>query len=248
MVRALPCQGRGRGFESPWSRIRKPNMLKSNKDIAHLLRSVAASYLLSKKNRFRIIAYEQAADAVEHLNREVYDLWQNNELDSISGIGATLTGHLDEYFKMKGNNDCYLVKQINKYPLSIYEMMKVPGIGAKRAYVFAKKINIEDSKSAIDDLLQAAQNEKISTLEKFGKKSERAIIEAIQVYRQSVSEPPRMPLPYAHRLSEEIIAYLKKSRFVDRVEALGSLRRRVATIGDIDLAVVCNSEASQRVI
>ena len=37
----------------------------SNKDIVHLLKSVAAAYTLTGAIRFRVIAYEKAADAVE---------------------------------------------------------------------------------------------------------------------------------------------------------------------------------------
>jgi len=54
----------------------------SNKEIAELLRNVAAAYILKgeKENRFRIIAYEKAADGVEHLSRELRDVWQDGKL------------------------------------------------------------------------------------------------------------------------------------------------------------------------
>jgi DNA polymerase (family 10) len=46
-----------------------------------------------------------------------------------------------------------------------------------------------------------------------------------------------MPLPYADRLAKQIIEYLKHKPNVIRADALGSLRRMSATIGDIDIAV-----------
>ena len=46
-----------------------------------------------------------------------------------------------------------------------------------------------------------------------------------------------MLLPYADRIAQEIINYLKESPAVLEAYPLGSLRRQVATIGDIDIAV-----------
>jgi len=49
----------------------------TNLEIAELLRDVAASYQLQDQNkyRFQIVAYERAADAVEHASSELKDLW-----------------------------------------------------------------------------------------------------------------------------------------------------------------------------
>ena len=67
----------------------------SNKEIAHLLRSVAAVYLLTGGNRFKQIAYENAAGIIEQLSREVRDIWQENKLTDIPGIGASIASSLE---------------------------------------------------------------------------------------------------------------------------------------------------------
>lgn len=56
-----------------------------------------------------------------------------------------------------------------------------------------------------------------------------------------------MPLPYAHALALDIIAYLKKLP-IKRADALGSLRRMVSTIGDIDIAVATDSLDPKQII
>ncbi len=55
----------------------------TNLEIAELLDAIAASYKLKDetKNRFRIIAYQRAADAVEHLSSEAKDLWEDKTSD-----------------------------------------------------------------------------------------------------------------------------------------------------------------------
>jgi DNA polymerase (family 10) len=45
-------------------------------------------------------------------------------------------------------------------------------------------------------------------------------------------------MPFADIIALELIAYLTKLKEVERVDILGSLRRKVATIGDIDLSIV----------
>ena len=53
-----------------------------------------------------------------------------------------------------------------------------------------------------------------------------------------------MPLFQALPVAEEFIAYLFKSRVISQAEPLGSLRRKLATIGDIDIAI-CSSKPKE---
>src|SRR3990170_3056878 len=73
----------------------------TNTQIAELLRAIAASYQLKgeEKNRFRIIAYQRAADAVEHSTSELKDLWDDGKLKDVPGIGESIASHLDELFR-----------------------------------------------------------------------------------------------------------------------------------------------------
>lgn len=223
-------------------------MKTANKDIAHLLRSVAASYELKGYNRFRRIAYEQAADTIEHLNREIYDIWQNGELKKVHGIGSTLAENIDEYFSKKGSAETYIRKQINEFPLSVYEIMKVPGLGAKRAYKLSREFGITDPKTAINRLLTIAKAGKISALEGYGERSQSAIITSIETFQKEENSEERMPLAYSQGLADELIEYMRKNEHVEQIDVLGSLRRRVATIGDIDLAVVAAKKHFRSVI
>ncbi len=58
----------------------------------------------------------------------------------------------------------------------------------------------------------------------------------IERYKKGAIKENRMVLPVADALANELIAYLGV-----KVDKLGSLRRQVATIGDIDLAVATNN-------
>ncbi len=219
---------------------------QSNKDIARLLRDVAAAYLLRNEIRFKIIAYEKAADAIEQMNRELKDIWKEGKMKGIPGIGPTITTHLEELFKT-GKSD-HFNSIIWSMPEAIYPLMRVPSIGPKKAFKLVKELNIEKADSAIDTLLKHALDGKIETIEGFGAKSQDEIIKAIQLYKQSDRKTERMPLPYAKELANQIMTYMKKLDYITHIDSMGSMRRSVSTIGDIDIALSCPEEKTEEVI
>src|SRR3989344_8806695 len=103
----------------------------TNTELAELLRDIAAAYKIKgeKKNRFRIIAYERAADAVEHLSSEAKDLWDEGKLVDVSGIGPSIASHLDDLFS-RGRSK-HFDQLLGSLPAAIFELMKIPGVGAK---------------------------------------------------------------------------------------------------------------------
>jgi len=86
------------------------NLEVNNLQIAELLRDVAASYQLQdkrslasktgkEKNKFKIIAYERAATAIEHASSELKDLWDEGKLKDVPSVGEAIAEHLDELFR-----------------------------------------------------------------------------------------------------------------------------------------------------
>lgn len=209
----------------------------SNQQIAKLLKNVAASYTIKneKKFRFQIIAYQRAADTVNNLSSELKDYYFDGKLDLLPGIGETLKSHLIELFKKgKVKHFEWVLKGI---PDTVFILMDIPSFGPKKAYRLVKEFNLNDPKTVIKDLEKVAKENKIAPLESFGDKSQSDILRALAEFKEGKGKTTRMTLPYAFEISEKIVTYLKQSPDVEKVEALGSLRRRVPTIGDIDLAV-----------
>ncbi len=210
----------------------------NNLEIAELLRSVAAAYKLKgqNENRFRIIAYERAADAVEHASSELKDLWDEGKIDDVPGIGTSISEHLDELFR-KGRSK-HFEDVMKGLPPAMFEMMKVPGIGAKTAYKLTQELGIKDSKNAISLLEKAINEGKVRKIEGFGEQSEESLQKAI---KETKERTVRILLPYAEKIAEDVILWLKKERNVKRADALGSLRRRASTVGDIDIAAATDN-------
>ncbi|KKS71177.1 MAG: PHP domain protein [Candidatus Daviesbacteria bacterium GW2011_GWA2_42_7] len=200
----------------------------SNSNVAKMLRGVAAAYTLKKATIFQIRAYENAADAIEHSTSEVKDLWDDNQLDQLSGIGPGLRGYLDELFKTGKVKHWEETKK--GIPEAVFEFLDIPGVGPKTA--------LELSKFGVKSIKDLEDKLKSGELIRKGFSEKVAIRIGSALRRQVVGiKDGRMLLPYAFVQAEKVLEYLKKSPDVVQADALGSLRRMVATVGDLDFAV-----------
>jgi len=216
----------------------------NNKDIARLLRNAAASYAIKdeKKHYFQIIAYQKAADAIEDSTAEAKDLYKEGKLDQLSGVGPSIKQHLTELFKT--GKITHFETVMGGVPPAVFPLLDIPSFGPKKAFKLVEHFKFKNPDTVIDDLKKVAGSGKIATLEGFGKKSEELILHVITEYEDGIKKNVRMVLPFANEIAEKLLAYLKKSPDVMEAFPLGSLRRMLSTIGDVDIAVATkNPEA-----
>jgi len=209
----------------------------TNREIAKLFHSVAAAYTVKNGDRFKILAYERAADSIEKATSELKDLWEEGNLDSVPGVGKGIQAHLDELFKTGKVSHFEEIKK--DLPRVMFEFLDIPGMGPKTAYILASKLKLKN----IVDLEKAATSGKIRKLPGFGEKSESEILASVVQFKQKVN---RYLLTFALPISERIVNYLKQAKECQEALPLGSLRRMVATVGDIDIAVA--SDNPQKII
>lgn len=206
----------------------------ANKDVAKLLREVGAAYTVKDGNYFKIVAYQRAADSAEHAAGELKDLWDDGRLDTVAGLGDSIRQHLDELFRTGKVKHFEAVKK--SLPPGMFELLDVPGMGPKSAYKLSKSLGIKNLK----DLEEAAKSGQISKLPGFGQKSQQDILASIAELK---GRTQRHPLPLAFATAERVLVHLRKLKECQRTEPLGSLRRMVATVGDIDIAVASKNPA-----
>lgn len=214
----------------------KASKSMNNLEIAELLRDVAAAYELQGGGgvKFKIVAYERAADAVEHLSSEAKDIWDEGKLEDVAGIGKSIAGHLDEIFRTGTSK--HFEEIMSDIPPATFELMKVSGIGPKTGYKIAKEFEKEfEGKNALKVLKQLTKDKKISSMQGYTTKTEEAIAQAIDEVQGQKNN--RLLLNYAETLAAEIIEWLDADKSILRADPLGSLRRRASTIGDVDITV-----------
>jgi DNA polymerase (family 10) len=204
----------------------------TNQEISQLLKEVSAAYEIKDENRFRISAYQNASASIEHLSAELRDVWQAKQLGEIPGVGPNIASHIDELFR---TGQVKHFKQVFKgISPAVFTLLKIPGIGPKTADKLCRFLKIKQPGSALKRLEALAQKHKISQLEGFGSQTESEILKSLQSLKR---RPGRMLLSEATQMAEPIITYLRQCPEVTQVIPLGSLRRQVATVGDLDLGV-----------
>lgn len=201
-----------------------------------MLREVAAAYQAKGGNRFKIIAYENAATSVEHATSELKDLWDEGKLDTVPSLGKSIQSHLDELFKTGKVKHFESVKK--NLPIGMFELLDLPGTGPKTAYKLAKTLNLK----SMNDLEEAAKLGKIRKIAGFGEKSEKDILTALSETKNKTTS--RYLLTEAFPVAGRILKHIRLHEYCVRAEPLGSLRRMVATVGDIDIAVASQNPKS----
>lgn len=209
----------------------------SNQEIADLFRNIAAAYSIKdpKKFYFQMLAYQKASETVAATTVELKDLYKEGKLDSLPGIGATIKSRLSELFK-KGKAS-YFESVLKDIPKSVFTLINIPSIGPKKAYKLTKHFSLNDPKTVVDKLIAKAKNGEIAKISTFGEKSEQDILQTLLEYKAGKNKAARMVLPYAGEIAEKILAYLRQSPAVIKAVPLGSMRRMMPTVGDIDIAV-----------
>lgn len=198
----------------------------TNKEIATLLRNVSAAHQVKGANYFQIRAYDMAADVIEHASSDIRALWEGGQLDQIPGVGSNIANYIKELFttgKVKHFENFF--KDI---PSSMFDFLGISGVGPKTAFKLAK--------ADVKNISDLEQKIKSGWLEKkgFGEKTLENILQGIEEFKR---KSDRILLPIAEEVAKQVLEYLRKHKSVIAADPLGSLRRRVATVGDVDLSV-----------
>ncbi len=203
--------------------------MNKNRELSKLLLETADLLDFDGANFFRIRAYRDVADMIEHLDDNIESLYEKGELDNLSGIGKGMQKIISEFIKT--NDFLEHSELLSKIPEGILDILKIPGIGSRKAKVLYDKLGISDIKS----LEKNAKLHKIKDLDGFGEKTENNILEGI---RKKEAYSKRIMIDEADEIALEVIEKLMSVDGVEKAELAGSLRRRKETIGDIDILYV----------
>ena len=206
-----------------------------NVEIAHLLNKYADLLEIQGADLFRIQAYRNAARTIESHSQPIVQLLeQGHDLKKLklSGIGKSMAEHIEEIAK---TGTLLALKELSKeLPDSLDELLEIEGLGPKRTKRLYEKLGV----SSIKKLKQAIDSGKLESLGGFGKKSIDKIRQAID---NMAKRPKRFKLLDADQLVYPMVEHLRKGGNIDQLEVAGSYRRRMETVGDIDILVASPS-------
>jgi DNA polymerase (family 10) len=200
----------------------------SNHEVADILSEIGQMLELKGENKFKILAYENAANTVRTYPRDLATIYAESGmmgLDAIQDIGEKISQKLSTLFST-GYLAYYERLKEQTPPLQLV-LLGITGIGpqtAKKLTQTLKPRNLSDLKRKLAS----------RTARKFfGDKTIENILEALQDRRHE----ERHLLSEVEPIATSIVAFLLGLPGVTSADAVGSLRRRKETVGDIDLVV-----------
>src|SRR5688572_25097353 len=200
----------------------------TNAAIAQYLDELGDLYELDGAVVHRVLAYRNAAKAVRDAPVAVSELTRQGNVTSLPGVGKTLEEKLVTLLETGAIPS--LDKLRAKFPPGLVDMTRLPGLGPKRA----KRLFDELGIGSLEELKAAAEGERLRDVKGFGPKFEQAVLEA---FAAGVADKPapRVLLPRALGIGEQVTNALRNVAGVERAEIAGSARRLADSVKDLDI-------------
>jgi DNA polymerase (family 10) len=201
----------------------------TNAEIAAAFEELGVLYELDGAVKYRVLAYTTAAKAIRESPVSVADLAAAGRATEVPGVGKTLAEKIDAL--VETGEIPAAVKLKAKFPATLVEVTRVPGVGAKTARRLFEELGV----ATLDDLKQAAEGQRIRELKGLGPKAEENVLAGLERLGGAGEGSGRVLLSMARPIAEELAAALRAHPAADRVEVAGSVRRWADTCKDIDL-------------
>lgn len=206
-----------------------------NIEIAKALSQVADLLEIQKSNPFRIRAYRNAARFVADYASPMRKLLaEGADLTQFPGIGKDMSQSIRDLVETRS---LVLLEELShKVPRSLILIMRLPGVGPKKARLLWQEKGIE----TVEQLEAAAKQGILIGIPGFGEKSQARVLAGIEHLRQHRG---RFKLSEADQLIAPLVEYMQETPELLRLEVAGSYRRRRETVGDIDLLAMASEAA-----
>ena len=207
-----------------------------NAEIAAALRELGILYELDGADRFRVQAYREAARTVAESPVSIEKLAEDGRLTELPAIGKTLAEKIETLIATGSIPSADKLKA--KFPATLVEVTRVPGLGAKTARRIYDELGVEN----LTQLKEAAEQGRIAGMRGLGAKKEESILSALEgVTEDGIGE--RLLLSNVLPVAEEIRSDLLGLEVTNRIEIAGSARRWTETCKDLDLIATTDDAA-----
>ena len=200
----------------------------SNKQIAAVLFETAdVLELKDPEDRFRFNAYRQAGQKIATYGDDVTEVYRQGgvkALEEIPGVGKSIADAIEQLIKTGKYKELERLKK--KVSLPQLEFSRIPSVGPKNAIKLYKLTGAKTTAQLVRKIKGKKE------LGPFKEKTLQNILRGIDILKRSKG---RILLGEALPQAVKIVDRMKQSGTVQKVDAVGSLRRRLDTVGDIDI-------------
>jgi DNA polymerase (family 10) len=206
----------------------------TNQEISAAFEQIADILEFQGANAFRVRAYRNAARVLHDLSEPCERIVNDPErkLTDLTGVGADLA---EKITTLVHTGSLPMLEELKaQVPESVLMLMRVPGLGPKKAAKLYKELGVK----TLAELRVACEGHRVQELEGFGAKTEAAILSGMTLAESP--EAQRMYWADADVFAQAILAHLRECRCIKRMELAGSYRRGRDTIGDLDVVAESN--------
>jgi DNA polymerase (family 10) len=198
----------------------------TNGRLARIFHEIGDMLELKGELVFKTVAYHRAADAIGRSPFDVAGAYRAGDRPQIPGVGKAIddkiaelveTGHMRYYDKLKA-----------EVPPTLVELLRIPGLGPKTV----RQLNAEAGIATVEDLRSAAESGRLRQVKGMSARTEALVLEGIAKLEDRFD---RMHLNRAEILIDSLVESLSPTPGVRQIEPAGSFRRKVESIGDLDL-------------
>jgi DNA polymerase (family X) len=198
----------------------------TNGRLARIFHEIGDMLELKGELVFKTVAYHRAADAIGRSPFDVAGAYRAGDRPQIPGVGKAIqdkiaelveTGHMRYYDKLRA-----------EVPPTLVELLRIPGLGPKTV----RQLNADAGIATVEDLRSAAEKGELRKVKGMSARTEALVLEGIAKLEDRFD---RLHLNRAELLMDSLIEALSPTPGVRCIEPAGSFRRRVESIGDLDL-------------
>jgi DNA polymerase (family 10) len=205
---------------------RSDDALLTNAELTRVFREIGDMLEIMGEVVYKAVAYRRVADAIERYPEDVASLYRRGTPPKLPGAGPALSTKLAELSET-GRLE-YHDRLHAQVPDGLLEMLRIPGVGPRTVKLLHEERGID----SVDALRAAASDGQLRGVKGLSERTEQNILAGIAWVEQKIT---RVVLHEADEMIAGLIAHLREVPGVVRLEPAGSLRRRKATIGDLDL-------------
>ena len=220
---------------TPRAVSRSADPVISNAELARVFREIGDMLEILGELVYKAVAYRRVADAVERWPEDVAALFRRGTPPKIPGAGEALSAKLRELAET--GRLAYHERLQVQVPAGMLDLLRIPGLGPRTVRLLHSELGID----SLDSLKAAAEAGALRTVKGLSARTEQNILAGIA---RLATQGSRLLLHHADALASELIDQLRGITGLRQLAAAGSLRRRCATIGDLDLLAATDDPAA----
>jgi DNA polymerase (family 10) len=211
--------------------------LPRNADVADAFDELADVSEILGEQGFRVLAYRRAATRIRETGASIAELALAGTAKELPGIGATIEAKIAE-IAQTGEMSA-LAKRRAEVPDEVTQFLRLPGLGPKTAARIWRELGV----TTLAGLREAAEQQRVRTLQGLGAKSEEKILEALA---KGLGDAPehRGLLAVGLPIVRDVVAALRDHPAAVAVSGAGSVRRGKETFRDLDVIATATDAAA----